>query len=445
VRSVRRSQSPEDDAGRPASIAPVSDGRVRQLRQRAISYARRAAKQACGDRVPDSSAIARLPPSALAYRDLSPFSLHFDRVEFGRGSPGVNVLVPTAAPAKIFAGIRTALVFARQVALELDRPLRIVTINPNGSPGDRKRIEQTLAADLKVRHLGLVRLGDHEVLNAAADDVWIVTHWTTAHAADVARRVGVIEARRVVYLVQDYEPGFEPWSSNHALVRATYHAGFHLAVNSRPLARHLASQEDIAIDDASVFSPDLDASRLEQAAALRRPAPHVRVLFYARPSKPRNLFALGVSALRRADDLLGDRRADVQVMAAGEPTGDVALGPGRTVTGLGNVGWDGYYRLLSEVDVGLSLMYSPHPSHPPLDLAISGARVVTNDFAGARAALHPRLIAPAPDPDALAAAVVDAVGQAREQPAPPYVPLAEGLLGRPITDVAARCAGATAP
>jgi hypothetical protein len=36
---------------------------------------------------------------------------------------------------------------------------------------------------------------------------------------------------------------------------------------------------------------------------------------------------------------------------------------------------------MGTIDVGLSLMYTPHPSYPPLDLAASGAVVVTNKFA----------------------------------------------------------------
>ncbi len=39
------------------------------------------------------------------------------------------------------------------------------------------------------------------------DDVWIATHWKTAHPLDVAVTAGVVARDRVVYLVQDYEPG----------------------------------------------------------------------------------------------------------------------------------------------------------------------------------------------------------------------------------------------
>jgi hypothetical protein len=43
-----------------------------------------------------------------------------------------------------------------------------------------------------------------------------------------------------------------------------------------------------------------------------------------------------------------------------------------------NLPWSEYAALIREIDVGLSLIDTPHPSYPPLDLAASGAVVVTN-------------------------------------------------------------------
>jgi hypothetical protein len=43
--------------------------------------------------------------------------------------------------------------------------------------------------------------------------------------------------------------------------------------------------------------------------------------------------------------------------------------------------WSEYAELAGQVDLALSLMYTPHPSYPPFDLAASGAVVVTNRFA----------------------------------------------------------------
>ena len=43
-----------------------------------------------------------------------------------------------------------------------------------------------------------------------------------------------------------------------------------------------------------------------------------------------------------------------------------------------NLPWLDYVKLVRRMDVGLCLMDTPHPSYPPLDLAASGAVVVTN-------------------------------------------------------------------
>ena len=45
-----------------------------------------------------------------------------------------------------------------------------------------------------------------------------------------------------------------------------------------------------------------------------------------------------------------------------------------------NLGWKAYADLVRTMDLGLSLMATPHPSYPPLDLAASGAVVVTSRF-----------------------------------------------------------------
>ncbi len=125
------------------------------------------------------------------------------------------------------------------------------------------------------------------------DDVWIATHWKTAHPIDVAVTAGVIGRERVVYLVQDYEPGFSPWSTEYAVAASTYRAGFRMLVNSEPLRRYLAEVEALDVPRERTFAPHLDLELLDRVADARRHEDVVRVLFYGRPSKHRNLFRLG--------------------------------------------------------------------------------------------------------------------------------------------------------
>jgi len=41
-----------------------------------------------------------------------------------------------------------------------------------------------------------------------------------------------------------------------------------------------------------------------------------------------------------------------------------------------------YATLLSESMIGISLMVSPHPSYPPLEMAYAGMKTITNSYEG---------------------------------------------------------------
>src|SRR4029079_19452217 len=69
-----------------------------------------------------------------------------------------------------------------------------------------------------------------------------------------------------------------------------------------------------------------------------------------------------------------------EVISVGRPHPPVELGRGLRMRALGKLDIEAYASLLTESAVGLSLMVSPHPSYPPLDMAHLGMRVVTNRF-----------------------------------------------------------------
>ena len=79
--------------------------------------------------------------------------------------------------------------------------------------------------------------------------------------------------------------------------------------------------------------------------------------------------------------------------------------------------WSAYAELVGSVDLGLCLMSTPHPSYPPLDLAASGAVVVTNSF-GNKENLQQyssNLLCAHPDQAALVAALAEGVRLALNQ------------------------------
>lgn len=383
----------------------------------------------------------RAPLAARPFDGLVETSLSLAGIRTVDRDPEVVLVVDELREGAAFAGVQTALAVALALGDRLGRRVRVVMVRWT-TPGNSAAAAEALVADRFPESrvdgrpgVRVVRREDILDTEFGRDDVWVATHWKTAHPIDVAVTAGVVPRHRVVYLVQDYEPGFSPWSTEYAVAASTYRAGFRMLVNSEPLRRYLADVEGLDVPSEHTFTPHLDLELLERVAAARGHEDVVRVLFYGRPSKHRNLFRLGVAALRVAVQELAADGIRIEFHSAGEQHGDVELdgGPGDVkLVSHGTMPWDDYFRFIASTNVVLSLQHSPHPSHPPFDGAVSGARVVTNEFRGTRAHLHPNLEAVPADARSLGLAVADAVRQAAADGPTGHVPLAAGVLGGPL-------------
>lgn len=333
-------------------------------------------------------------------------------MSFAAAPAMTNLLLPELSERATFAGIRTALHMGVDLALRRGNGLRVMHLRGHMSSLERARIEHVLQTEAPgAEKLRVEVVSSREMVGYAVgeSDIWIATHWSTAHSLDVACKLGIIDPSRVAYLIQDYEPGFLPWSSAFVIARSTYHAGFLPIVNSRPVAQYLERFEGITVDAARVFRPRLDVSRLAGAAGRRYRDRKVRVGFYARPDKPRNLYGIGIASLHLAANELKRERVEFSLMSMGGKHRRPGGGPLGEMKVHGKVSWARYFDLLADTDVLLSLQQSPHPSHPPLDSVVSGGRSVTNDLDGVRASLSPRLTAVVPSPESLAGGIVEQV------------------------------------
>ena len=102
-------------------------------------------------------------------------------------------------------------------------------------------------------------------------------------------------------------------------------------------------------------------------------------MIYGRPSKPRNAFGLIVDGLR-AWRATYEHAVDWTVVSAGEPHGDIDLGHGAVLRSVGKLSFAEYAELLRSSAIGVSLMISPHPSYPPLEMSHLGLLVLTNRY-----------------------------------------------------------------
>jgi len=218
-------------------------------------------------------------------------------------------------------------------------------------------------------------------LNLGRDDIFLATAWWTAHVANGAITSHRFHCSQFIYLIQDYEPGFYPWSEDYALARSTYELSNFLPVfNSEYLAdffRHngfsrsaLTLQPEI--DDRQFFPPHVDNLKQRRIK---------RILFYGRPAVHRNLFPMIISSLDRWVAFKGLSPSDVEIVSAGGTHRNIACPNGVQIQNAGLVRGERYPQFLRGFDIGISLMMSPHPSYPPLEMAKCGLITVTNRFA----------------------------------------------------------------
>lgn len=379
---------------------------------------------------------ARRDPAAQPYLGLDPYSLFLDSATFSSSGPRMtNAFVPTLRSSRTFAGVRTALKAACRLASLNGTGLQLISYEDLGKH-----------SATEVRHLvsaefgfdGPVHVFDLTSLPAARftdDDTWLVTLWGTAHTLDLLARRERVDRAKVVYLVQDYEPLFYPASSRSMLARTTYHAGFVPLVNSRPLATYLASEETVTVPDSHVFAPELDMTRIAEAAASRPTVEQNNsVIAYYRPSS-RNMAEVALSAMRCLHRELASAGKTATLSLVGSSDGNRHAGNG--LQSLGRLAWDDYFKLLARTKVIISLQATPHPSHPPLDMVASGGHAVTNAVGESRSGLHPRLHAVESDPEALAQAALEILAESTgpgDLVSPDFL---RDQLGAPFTEAVA--------
>ncbi len=338
-----------------------------------------------------AAAYAEAQSSARAQAGEVPEILALDaRPAAQQAGARLNLLVPALSSRHLFGGVETALQVFDALRPRFDRARIVVTdeVEPQPRPGAYYSgwpIRDLEAGDTGEDHVVAAGSRYGRTLQLGQHDFLMATAWWTAHNGFALlewqrRQYPDLGERRLLYLIQDYEPGFYPWGARHVLARATYgHPESTVAaVNSQPLADYLREQGH-RFPALEVLQPQFNAG----LKAVRDRHDSFRkdrvLLVYGRPGTERNAFALVVAALRRwVHEYQGAPKW--RIVSAGEAFAPIELGRGCALESLGKLDIDEYARLLSQSACGLSLMISPHPSYTPLEMAAFGVRVVTNRF-----------------------------------------------------------------
>jgi hypothetical protein len=138
-------------------------------------------------------------------------------------------------------------------------------------------------------------------------------------------------------------------------------------------------QQGYTFRSSYYFDPVLHQGLRKHLGAAKSNVRERKVLVYGRPSVERNAFEMIVMALRIW--AIGHPDTLWRFYSAGEKHPRIMLGNEHYLESLGKLTIDEYATELSTSYAGVSLMISPHPSYPPLEMAAFGLRVVTNGYA----------------------------------------------------------------
>jgi len=342
------------------------------------------------------------------------------RLAVGAAEPRrVNLVIPEIDFGHLFGGYLAKLHLAVRLASR-GRSVRLVLVDrcEPDLPAWRREIARWPGLEQLFDRVEVAACHDRgQALAANPHDAWIATTWWTAHIAHAA------SAGPFLYLVQEYEPFTVPMGAWHALAERSYELPHQALFSSALLMDYFREQRIGCFSGAAWCEPERSA-HFENAilgftpdvAAMRERRPR-RLLFYARPEPhaSRNMFELAYSALCDAVEAGVFPVQEWEFHGVGSDYGDLPLPRGAQLRMLGKLDLAGYRDCLPDHDLGLSLMYTPHPSLVPLEMAAAGQVVVTNSCMNKTAerlhALSPNLIAGAPDPAGIGQALAQAAAR----------------------------------
>ena len=353
------------------------------------------------------------------------------QISVTEGAPErVNLLIPTIDLAHLFGGYIAKFNLARRLA-ERGHRVRLVTVDPTPPlPRDwRGRVESFAGLGGLFENVEVAFGRDRDApLELNAEDSLIATTWWTAHIA--GRMLPSLERQRFLYLIQEYEPYTFPAGSLAALAKATYDLP-HVALFSTELLRDFFAARRYGVFAAGSKQGERDSISFQNAITDVSPPPasemargeRRRLLFYARPEQhaARNMFELGALALAQAiaDGVFGPEWS-FHGIGAVEETDDIRLGSANLEMVTRRAQSD-YAELLRGFDIGLALMFTPHPSLVPLEMASAGLVTVTNTFetktAEAMEAISGNILAANPSLDGIVAGLAHAVERAEDREA----------------------------
>lgn len=305
-------------------------------------------------------------------------------VKSNNNKPRLNLVLPAFEKDFVYGGITTTIKMLINIANHLNIESRIIVLKGSYSKKASYCVEgyNTEGDDPSLAFIDDL----NKRILVRKEDIFIGTMWTTIYPLknlfSFQKKEWKVLDRKFVYLIQDYEPGFYKWSTEFVLCENTYKENTDdiIAIfNAKSLFQYFKNNQ-YSFGEEYWFEPVInDVLKTKIGSSQCRKKREKIILLYGRPRNSRNAFDLIRFSLKEWSSRYKDA-PNWRIISLGATFDDIRI-ERNTIECRGKVSLEEYADLMLNSYAAISLMISPHPSYPPLELSSFGVRTITNQFA----------------------------------------------------------------
>lgn len=264
-------------------------------------------------------------------------------------------------------GIKTVFRLLEALQKNCNTELYINIFPPLASRIEENEYEKAIHKKFPFLHFRFVQTNEIKRVDIAVCTLWIT-------AFELAR---FNRCRQKYYLIQDYETLFYPSGTVAALVDETYKFGFYGITNSASLA---AIYKNFTDTQAFRYFPGVDKSLYYPFDKKIFSKEKYTMIFYGRPSNPRNCFELIALICRQVKAELKEK---IQIISVGEDYNPRDYKLDKIICNKGLVSsMQELAELYRHCDIGISFITTPTFSYQHLEYMASGLCLITNEQKG---------------------------------------------------------------
>lgn len=276
----------------------------------------------------------------------------------------------------MFGGVGTSLIFSTLLANRTNRKLVVLTRTelPRKADYDSLMAMHDISPESEVTFV-YHPLFDKKRVVYNNEDVFISTSWWTTFTL----LKGGVKPSSIIYLLQEDERMFYPYGDERYLCEQVLNnQSIRKIINSKLLFDHLMTEGIVNAHSDNFFEPCFPEYLYSSRKSAHKSTDGIKLFFYARPNNPRNMFYIGIEVIDKFLQKSCLNLDEVKVFLVGDNIPHFEFDCGVKPIIQPSMQWSDYAAFIKDMDLGLCLMSTPHPSYPPIDLARSGAMVVTN-------------------------------------------------------------------